>query len=606
MGLMQAAYRTYESQQHLAGVVSEGQDPLTPIYHAIVNAHIEITITEDGLFLSARPVPDTEKKTIIPVTEDSAGRVGDNDRAHPLADQLRYLAPFGRSKYTVYLSRLSSWALSQYTHPKVKAVFAYITGGMIVRDLGAAGIVELDEHELPADGKVGGTEYAKCLVRWRVTSSGEDDVFACWEDRSLFSAYIDYQSSLLGEKERELCVISGSMDIAATSHPKGVLAANFGAKLISANDSSGFTYRGRFTDAKQAGTVGITASHKAHSALRWLAANHGIIMGGRTFLWWNPDGKRLPPLDYLGMEQKGEPHSTFVSYRNELRDTLGGYRMLLSDKDDAVVAALDAATTGRLSVTYYSELRATDLLSRLETWYESCCVNSRFYGITSPSIKRIALCACGTQRGDFIDADDRVFRDYVQRLLQCIIDGRPIPTDIVRSLCAKASTPTSYKPNNYEMMLYTTCAVLRKYRNDREKREEWTLALDENNKDRSYRFGRLLAVAEQVERSTYAKEENREPNATRMQAVFSQRPQYAWRILHEALEPYFKRLAPGLRKYFRDIIAEISKGLSPDDPELNKKLDDVYLLGYYHQRAELTKKKDKNNVAEGNENECAE
>lgn len=606
MGLLQAAYRTYESQKHLAGVVNEGEEVLTPIYHAIINAHIEIDIGENGTFINAKRVPKAENKTIIPVTEESAGRTGDNDRAHPLSDQLRYLAPYGKSKHEAYYSGLMRWAKSEHSHPKVTAVLAYISGGTLLSDLSAAGVIELDENGVPAVGRIEGTEYTKCLVRWRVICFSDDSKRACWEDLSLISSFIDYTNNLLSEKERDLCIISGNMDVATVSHPKGVLPFNYGAKLISANDDSGFTYRGRFTEARQTGTVGLTASQKAHGALRWLATNHGMIMGGRTFLWWNPDGKALPPLDYLGMENDGEHHTSIVSYKRELLETLGGYRMSLSDKDDVVVAALDAATTGRLSVTYYNELRAMDFLDRLQNWYETCCIESRFYHINSPPIKLIAKCACGTQRGSFIEADDRILRDYVQRLLQSLIDGRPIPADIVRSLAVKACSPLSYNHKNREIQLNTTCAVLRKYINDREKKEVWTLALDINNKDRSYLYGRLLAVAEQVERSAYSREEDREPNAIRMQAVFSRRPQYAWRILHEALEPYFKRHSPGLRKYFRDIIQDIMDSFALDTRDFNNRLDDTYLLGYYHQRAVLTTKKDKNNVTEENENESAE
>ena len=85
-------------------------------------------------------------------------------------------------------------------------------------------------------------------------------------------------------------MISGQTDMVCEMHPKGVVALSYGAKLISANDSSGFTYRGRFTEARQASSIGYTASQKAHSALRWLSVNHGVIWGGRTFLCWNPEG----------------------------------------------------------------------------------------------------------------------------------------------------------------------------------------------------------------------------------------------------------------------------------------------------------------------------
>lgn len=96
-----------------------------------------------------------------------------------------------------------------------------------------------------------------------------------------------------------------------------------------------------------------------------------------------------------------------------------------------------------------------------------------------------------------------------------------------------------------------------------------------------------------MERSTYDRDEGREPNAIRMQSVFAQRPLYAWRIISEQINPYFSRQKPGLRAYFKNIIGEITDMLpDPKDHNLDKKLDDTYLLGYYHQRSALTRKKE--------------
>ncbi len=598
MGLLQAAYRTYERQAELAGIPIEGQEPLTPLSHAILNAHIEITLTTDGAFLEASAVPKAEAKTIVPVTEESAGRTT-REAAHPLSDQLQYLSAFGGSKYDAYVQQLQAWAQSPYAHPKVQAVLRYVRNGGILTDLQHAGVLTLDADGKPEKGRIEGIEFEKCLVRWRILPPPPNGSSACWEDPTLFQAYASFYQSQLAQGEQALCVLAGMQDVPVVSHPKGIVAANYGAKLISANDSSGFTYRGRFTEASQAGVVGYTASQKAHSALRWLTANHGVLMGGRTFLCWNPGGKEVPSFDLLGLPS--ERQNNFVSYQKQLLQTLGGYRQTLTSEDGVVVAALDAATTGRLSVTYYNELNAHAFLDRLQNWYLTCCWDTRYYGVQSPALRRIVECACGTQRNEFFDVDGKVLREQYQRLLRCLVDGQRLPVDFVQTLSAKASRPLSYTAKNRETLLSIACALIRKYRNEsmrqsRQQKEEWTLGLDENNHDRSYLFGRLLAIAEHVERITYDAQEGREPNAIRMQALFSQRPNYAWRILEERLEPYYNHLKPGLRQYYRKMTQEITDWLRADDPSLNKKLEDVYLLGYYHQRAALTRKKEENGI----------
>ena len=87
-------------------------------------------------------------------------------------------------------------------------------------------------------------------------------------------------------------MITGADAPPAEQHLKGVIASSGNAKLISANDTSNFTFRGRFTDDSQAATVSYEASQKAHNALQWLAAEQGVreVFGGRTFLCWNPQG----------------------------------------------------------------------------------------------------------------------------------------------------------------------------------------------------------------------------------------------------------------------------------------------------------------------------
>lgn len=228
-------------------------------------------------------VPKTDCKTIIPVTIESANRTGDNTKAHPLCDQLRYLAPFGGEKFTAYQEQLNRWADSPYSHPKVRAIRRYIVSGAIVRDLTAVGVITLDENGDPGKGKIEGISFENCLIRWRVVPAPEGGSSACWRDQTLFRSFAAYYAGQREGEERGLCMITGSVDFVCDMHPKGVLAYSNGAKLISANDSTGFTYRGRFTQPGEAVSVGYDASQKVHSALRWLTVNHGVSFGNRAF-----------------------------------------------------------------------------------------------------------------------------------------------------------------------------------------------------------------------------------------------------------------------------------------------------------------------------------
>ena len=264
---------------------------------------------------------------------------------------------------------------------------------------------------------------------------------------------------------------------------------------------------------------------------------------------------------------------------------------------------LDAATTGRLSITYYNELSASDFLNRIMYWGETCNwlylrfteQKQPYYRLETPTFRRIAECAFGREQGNFIELNDKVLKEQVQRLMKCMLDRQPMPRDIVSALVNRASMPLAYSRNNREILLATTCATIIKYYTDKGimKGEYDEMKLNLENRDRSYLFGRLLAVFEKVERSTYEKGENREPNAIRLQSAYVNHPLKTWKTLEDALKPYFQKLKPGSREYYKRLISEITEQFCEEDSSLlNQELKETYLLGYYLQRAELNKKKD--------------
>lgn len=596
MGLLQKAVETYDSHKSLVGVYREGQAVLAPVSHIVTTAHLEITINEEGHFVTAAAVDKSEPKIAIPATESSAGRTS-TPCAHPLCEQIGYLIPENEIKYRLYLDQLSDWALSEYSHPKLMPILEYVRSGTVLTDLLSGGLVKLDDKGKP--------ENEKLLVRWRVLGEGTDE---CWKDRSLFDAFTSYYAA----KQKDalaLCMVTGNETAIAGQHPKGIIPINGNAKLISANDSSGFTYRGRFAEEWQAAAVGYEASQKAHNALRWLAGEQGVIFGGRTFLCWNPQGKPVtPPTGRFAAFAK--PVFTPSDYRETLKKTLEGMRSKLQPADGVIIAAFDAATTGRLALTYYNELLESDFLQRLHDWDASCCWKDWRFGIQSPPLWQIVNCAFGTQQTEKgtakMKTDDRVMRQQMQRLISCRVDRAAMGPDIVKALVGRASHPLAYEGTVRENILFTACAVIRKYRYDRFK-EEWEMALEPEKLDRSYQFGRLLAVMEKVERDTYDSSEGREPNAIRQQSVYCQRPMYTANNLEKQLErAYFPRLRPGSRIWYKNLIGQIMDRISqfPQD-EWNKPLEDSYLMGYYLQRTALYTGKN-NNETEEKEYEHAE
>lgn len=618
---MNQLYKTYEEN------IGKNSDDasLCPIAHMNANAQIEVCINEDSEFVSAIEVAKENAVTLIPVTEASSGR-SSGAAPHALCDTLSYVAgdysqycesekerKKAEDKFVKYLEGLQKWQESAYAHPKVKAIFLYLQKNSLISDLIGSGIVELNENGCFSSKKVSGQTYEKALVRFRVLQNEDLNSDKTWEDKTLIQTYTDYYLSQQDGKV-DICYLNGEAGSISTNHPKGIVAANYGAKLVSANDNQGYTYRGRFQTAEQAFALSYEASQKVHGALTWLAKKQGVYAGSqdkRIFICWNPAGKETPDiLNLFGVMDDEQDDAENIAYKRKLRNAFKGYIEKFEDGDEVVVISLDAATTGRLSITYYNELDADVFWERVIDWGDTC--NWMFlkftedkkahFDLLTPSFYRITQCTFGREKGEYIDVDDRVLKEQSQRLLKCMLERQPLPLDIMQALVHRASTPLAYSKNNRERVLSTACAIIMKYYYDHgilTKGEKDYMKLDVENRDRSYLFGRLLAVLEKVERSTYDKEEGREPNAIRLQSAYVNHPMQTWKILEDVLNPYFQKLRPGSREYYRRIISEITEMLLEEDEKvLNQGLKESYLLGYYLQRAELNKKKDNKEEAE--------
>lgn len=605
MSWMTKALETYELNSALAGVIRDGAAPLVPVAHQMLKIQLEIAINRDGQFNNAQEIAN--EKTIIPVTESSGGR-SSGIAPHALNDSLGYIAgdfkqysdDADEKKYDAYITQLEGWQQSAFTTMKVDAVYKYVKKKHVAADLIACGILKLDDNGKLINGKIGGMEYEKVMVRFRVLDF-DSDVEATWEDTELMKLYAEYYCSTQKGK-KDICYLTGREETISTNHPKGVLASDFGAKLISANDTANFTFRGRFIDASQASVIGYEASQKAHAALAWLSQMQGVSIGNkdkRTYICWSPAGKKVEVFQkcYLQPEEDDAEPKTLPEYRSKLLSAFEGYTDALieaGEKDKGImVIGLDAATTGRLSVTYYNELQTSDFLDSMKNWQE----RYRWYFpkkgsgaiIRSISALQIVKCAYGTERKNLLDTDDRVLKQQMERLLPCLLQGADIPQDMVNSLVCKASEPLKYSSWNREYILSTACGVLAGTRRKKLKGESG-MELDRTCTDRSYLFGRLLAVCERVEEVALCRKgaEDRMTNALKLQTVFVNHPAATWMILENQLNPYFKMLGRASVDYYKQIISEILQLM----PEMsNQALNEQYLPGYYLQRAELRRKK---------------
>ena len=638
MSWIQKLYETYD---RCAGQPQFDTNPLMPVDHAEQQVHIEITLNGSGKFRSASIVP--KETTFIPATEESAGRTS-GTAAHGLADKLEYVAPEQNgspihkdtfveieaiaktskkakkekdSPHSLYVNQLRSWVASE-PDPHVQAVLSYVEGGTIIADLlqhhvlhaDAAGDLLtrwLDTDAPPALFKVltataGERNQRAAVVRWIVELREPEGAAQLWKNQNVQFSWQRFVAKQA--KEAGLCMVTGGRLAPAANHPKRLRHGADGAKLISSNDSSGYTYRGRFALPEQAYGIGSSTTQKAHNALRWLLSRQGYQNSDQAIVAWAVSGKPIPQVVADSEEIKNRLMGTTIEaatevvavteryrgdvgqlFAKQMNKLIRGYAANLSEREDIVVMALDSATPGRMAIIYYRELQASEFLERIQGWHEHTAwpqnmgKDRRFIGAPAP--RDIAEAAYGRR------VDDKLKKSTVERLLPCIVDGRPIPRDLVTACAQQAVNPAGKEHWEWERCLGIACALVRGSRRE----ENYSMSLEEDRNSRDYLFGRLLAIAEKIEGyALYLAKETRGTTAERLMQRFSDHPSATWRTIELALRPYMQRLQgsrPAALYVWKSLLDDVISRFQGDDFTRPGRLDAEFLLGYHCQRAAL-------------------
>lgn len=628
MSWIQKLYETYEQCK---GREPPGTGTLLPVSHSIQQAHVEITLDAQGKFKSARAIGKVE--TVIPATEQSAGRTGRTPPPHPLCDKIQYCAvdypETGGGKpsfYKEYEEQLTEWCNSPHSHAKAQAVLTYIRTGHVVADLVREQVLHIGPDgklltrwtsDMPAPelfrvltAKSGERDQGDAFIRWHIRET-ENPCTAVWEDGSLQDAWAKFDAST--KEIVGVCMVTGEAGASlALSHPKRIRHSGDGAKLISANDSSGYTFRGRFTDdtGQQACGVGYEVTQKAHNALRWLIQRHQAYRNDdQVIVSWAVAGTPIP--DPFGnsltlMLAGGAIEELSVAaelsldsdagqaFAKRLNLAMAGYRAKLGPTDDIVVMGLDSATPGRMAITYYRELTGSEFLERVETWHRTHAWPQNFGKelkfVGAPAPRDIAEAAFGRR------LDDKLKKSTVERLLPCIVDGQPLPRDLVESTIRRAGNRVGLDHWEWEKTLGIACALFK----GAFKNEEYQMTLETDRHSRDYLYGRLIAIAEHIEsRALYVAGEKRDTTAAKLMQRFADRPASTWRTIELALTPSKSRLRarrPGSLYDMEKLHDEVVSSFRGEDFLDDSKLSGEFLLGYHCQRQILNAQKI-NNIA---------
>ncbi|WP_164512070.1 type I-C CRISPR-associated protein Cas8c/Csd1 [Lacticaseibacillus daqingensis] len=557
MTIYQELVATFDENADEVGRFDSAGQTLMPLAHVSVKVDYQISINEAGKFVGARALADDERLTVIPATITAAGRAN-NVAAFPLHDKIKYVAgdfaPYAGDKakrarecYLAYQQTIKDWAADVEAPPIVKAVATYTAGATVMVDL----LAQFDDAKA-----ISRIEKGESFIRFALVSLDVSEETP-WRDKRLFEAWQAYYLPVMKRTLPEaIDYLTGNLQPEAPMLEKNIYPTASSAKLISANDGSGFSYRGMFLDTEFY-HIGLESSQKMTHALKWLIQRQGIMLDSRVFLVWTRggDAQSQPAAGVFRLVFEGPRDLAGQEVATAYHDALFKRVRALPEDQSVNVLFLDAATTGRMSVVYYDLMQSGTFRANLLQWNRGATIQCS-WGVFTPSLNQVIesayLIGAGGQRYTAIR------RRATSRLALAIINGRPVPDDIRQAIYRRISKPVGYTNVTrgqkkgadvwtQDVLVYDS---LLNYNSRFLDKEKMDMSLNEHEHDRSYVFGRLLAIADFIETRARTLQSHtsgagttRLTTALRFYASFIAQPSTTWnRIAAAMMTAYLPRV----------------------------------------------------------------
>ena len=557
---------------------------------------------------------------IFPVTSDSVARSGKNPAPHPLVDKLTYyLSEIDQGQYDTYHRQLNDW-ITQCQEQEVRTFLSHIQQFLLQDDFidqivhSLFGRVTSREGlkvtYLNSDDSEKVVDLSTAFLEFKIDQFIGYQTVSVTNYLDLHKAYISYVES--NQKADIICNISGKQEVLAAKH-RGLIG---NAKLISVSNNIE-TYKGRFKEREDVFTVGNQTSEKIHLMAKFLLDNehtHAWLGSGQHLINWFSDDLTnetqlditTPKVEDNGMFDFGEttsddsPKFQVTETNKKIRSTFIHGKKEFGDGATYYVAIVNKTNDGRVALKYFRQLAVSQLLDNLNKWQDKYSwpfkKKNGEYAECPPSYIDIILAAYGVDRGRFLELDNDKFKsDQFQKLATSMIDGKDVPETILGKLRDNIKQRQRYG-NTWNKVLFVSLALLHK-----NNKEEFTPMLDHENKNRSYLFGRLLAIFELLELQRYqldGSKNNRITNAERYWSAYTSQPAKLMMNLTNKIRPYeeaVKLNSPGIFKKLDKEREEIMDSLSPlmQDRGINDPLDYRFIFGYYAEKKYFYTKQEK-------------
>ena len=640
MSFLTALYDSYNYglENNLVGDLDNKSSLILPIYHNSMKSNgkniVEILVNKKSELVDAHFLNENEI-VIFPVTEDSVAR-SSGVAPHPLFDNFDYVIQEDTKKSNAYIEQQEFWLNSceddfvKIIHDFIikEKVFEEILGKLfkeykILKDKNVEFIDNSDKKS-----KKMNIDFSKVFLTFKIQNYDEKKDLSLSDNKNLQQKFIEYTRKTFErdkDSEKIICNISGKEDFLCLKH-KPLIGS---ARLISQITANNENYLGRFEKPDNTIKIGKESSQKIIQMAKSLLDGEKTSrwLGEFTYAlsWFSDDIQNKSGLDpgksveienvggvlsllgkKDGIKSSGILKKEKISDENSenIVKSFTSGKILFSNESKYYMAIVDKVSNGRVAVKYFREMDSSRLKENLVSWQNKYnwikhTKDSEIKNYT-PSPLMLILAAYGVEREKGLEVSKKKFvTDQYKNILASIIEGRDMPKNISYALEMNIRNRLNYDKSWAQVKL-CALAVLK------EKEGITSDMLDRKDTDRSYLFGRLLALYERLEKITYDTDNERVTNAEKLWTSYVNKPVTMNLRLRNLLRPYEDKLIVNESKrgiYFkikRDI-REVSNLLSENYDyklkENNRPLGPGFIFGYEAQMKDLfTKREDKKDL----------
>lgn len=362
------------------------------------------------------------------------------------------------------------------------------------------------------------------------------------------------------------CVICGRWGPVAKRHPVELKLGAARVQIVTANESA---FESWGLEASEVAPVCLPCALQYGRAANYLmtSPDHHYAIEGLHWIYWTRSGGSGGAMAILADPQPEDVGRLLESVHSGSRARL--------DPESFYAASL-TVNTSRLVIRDWLEATVGEAEAHLGRWFDLQALVGR-HGEPSHPIGLYGL--AGSLVRKLKDLPPQV----LPALLTCALRGQPLPTRLLHLAIRRAHADSEDAVTRPRAMLVKMVLNSNCERNC----PMVTEALDLSNRDPAYLCGRLLAVLEDAQRAALGN-----VNATivdRFFATASSAPASVFGRLLRGVQNHMhtlRRDKPGVHKLLQERLEDVTAHLQEFPRALDLTQQGLFMLGYYHQRAE--------------------